>query len=100
MGDIAVRKQWSEYRQAYDTLLGATHTPWAPWTIVPANPKTHRNLMIATLLREVLQNLDLRLPDRGPGTGPFHGRIAQAARIATGACMERRGPWSRYAYAA
>ena len=43
-------------------LLGATHTPWAPWTIVPANSKTHRNLMIATVLRQVLQNLNLRYP--------------------------------------
>ena len=62
MGDIEVRKQWADYRRAYDTLLNATHTPWAPWTIVPANSKTHRNLMIATVLREVLQNLDLRYP--------------------------------------
>ncbi|MBY0412255.1 MAG: polyphosphate--nucleotide phosphotransferase [Burkholderiaceae bacterium] len=62
MGDIEVRKQWAEYRGAYNTLLNATHTPWAPWTIVPANSKTHRNLMIATVLREVLQNLDLRYP--------------------------------------
>ena len=62
MGDIEVRKQWADYRRAYDTLLKATHTPWAPWTIVPANSKTHRNLMIATVLREVLQNLDLRYP--------------------------------------
>ena len=29
---------------------------------MPANSKTHRNLMIATVLREVLQNLDLRYP--------------------------------------
>ena len=71
MGDIAVRKQWSDYRQAYDTLLGATHTPWAPWTIVPANSKTHRNLMIATLLREVLQNLDLRYPTGDPELAHF-----------------------------
>ena len=62
MGDIAVRKQWGDYRRAYDTLLGATHTPWAPWTIVPANSKTHRNLMIATVLRAVLQGLPLRYP--------------------------------------
>ena len=62
MGDIEVRKQWAGYRRAYDTLLGATHTPWAPWTIVPANSKTHRNLMIATVLRQVLQNLNLRYP--------------------------------------
>ena len=62
MGDIAVRKQWGDYRRAYDTLLGATHTPWAPWTIVPANSKTHRNLMIGTVLRAVLQALALRYP--------------------------------------
>ncbi|KQO26030.1 PPK2 family polyphosphate kinase [Acidovorax sp. Leaf78] len=65
-GDIEVRKQWAEYQNAYDTLLSATHTPWAPWTIVPANSKTHRNLMIATVLREVLQNLDLRYPEGDP----------------------------------
>ena len=63
MGDIEVRKQWADYRRAYDRLLNATHTPWAPWTIVPADSKTHRNLMIATVLRAVLQNLNLRCPD-------------------------------------
>ena len=63
MGDIEVRKQWAEYRRAYDRLLNATHTPWAPWTIVPADSKTHRNLMIATVLRAVLQNLNLRCPE-------------------------------------
>ena len=66
MGDIAVRKQWADYRRAYNTLISATHTPWAPWTIVPADSKTHRNLMIATVLRAVLQNLDLRYPAGDP----------------------------------
>lgn len=62
MDDVEARKHWAEYQQAYGQLLAATHTPWAPWTIVPADSKTHRNLMIATLLREVLRNLDLRYP--------------------------------------
>lgn len=66
MGDIDARKQWPDYRRAYNTLLGATHTPWAPWTVVPADSKTHRNLMIATVLREVLQSLDLRTPTGDP----------------------------------
>lgn len=66
MGDIAVRKQWAEYQRAYGALLAATHTPWAPWTIVPADSKTHRNLMIATVLREVLQGLDLHYPTGDP----------------------------------
>ena len=47
-------------------MLAATHTPWAPWTIVPADSKTHRNLMIATVLREVLSNLELKYPPGAP----------------------------------
>ncbi len=65
-GDLKVRSQWDEYQHAYAQLLAATHTPWAPWTIVPANSKTHRNLMIANLLREVLSNLDLHYPPGSP----------------------------------
>ena len=64
--DLQVRAQWSDYQQAYAHLLAATHTPWAPWTIVPADSKTHRNLMVATLLRELLHNLDLRYPPGDP----------------------------------
>ena len=44
-----------QYQHAYEQLLAATHTPWAPWTIA-GRLKTHRNLMIATVLREVLRN--------------------------------------------
>ena len=61
-GDLEVRKQWASYQKAYAALLGATSTPWAPWTVVPANSKTHRNLMIATLVRDKLKSLDLRYP--------------------------------------
>ena len=64
--DIAARAHWGDYQRAYGELLAATHTEWAPWTIVPANSKTHRNLMIATLLREVLGNLDLKYPAGDP----------------------------------
>ena len=71
MGDIAVRKQWADYQRAYEQLLAATHTPWAPWTVVPSDSKTHRNLMIATVLREVLQNLDLKYPPGDPALEHF-----------------------------
>ena len=64
--DLAARAQWDGYQRAYERLLAATHTPWAPWTIVPADSKTHRNLMIATLLKAVLERLDLRYPPGDP----------------------------------
>ena len=66
LGDLEARKQWKQYQQAYADLLNATSTPWAPWTVVPANSKTHRNLMIATLVRQTLQQLDLRYPPEDP----------------------------------
>jgi PPK2 family polyphosphate:nucleotide phosphotransferase len=66
MGDLEVRKQWADYQKAYEALLGATSTPWAPWTVVPADSKTHRNLMIATLVRDKLKSLDLRYPPDDP----------------------------------
>ena len=71
MSDIDARKQWDQYQHAYEQLLAATHTPWAPWTIVPSNSKTHRNLMIATVLREVLRNLELRYPPGDPLLADF-----------------------------
>lgn len=64
--DLAVRKQWKQYQQAYEDLLNATSTPWAPWTVVPANSKTHRDLMIATVVRNALQQLNLRFPPGDP----------------------------------
>lgn len=66
MGDLEVRKQWAAYQTAYEALLGATSTPWAPWTVVPADSKTHRNLMIATLVRDTLKRLDLCYPPDDP----------------------------------
>ncbi len=66
MGDLDARKQWKPYQKAYADLLNATSTPWAPWTVVPANSKTHRNLMIATLIKQALVKLDLRYPPADP----------------------------------
>ena len=62
LGDLEVRKRWDDYQKAYTAAIDATGTTWAPWTIVPADSKTHRNLMIATLMKQVLTGLDLRYP--------------------------------------
>ncbi len=65
-GDLEVRKQWSAYQQAYSAAVAATGTVWAPWTIVPADSKTHRNLMIATVLKQALLKLKLAYPAGDP----------------------------------
>ncbi len=67
VGDLEVRKQWDEYQAAYSAAVSATGTVWAPWIIVPADSKTHRNLMIAKALKKTFENLKLRYPPREPG---------------------------------
>jgi PPK2 family polyphosphate:nucleotide phosphotransferase len=65
-GDLEARKHWGAYQQAYRDAIAATGTPWAPWTIVPADSKTHRDLMIAKAMTRTLQSLMLRYPAGSP----------------------------------
>ena len=65
-GDIEVRKRWDDYQKAYGAAIAATGTRWAPWTIVPADSKTHRDLMVATVLKQTLLGLKLRYPPGDP----------------------------------
>lgn len=61
-GDIHTRAQWDAYQQAYSDAIAATGTAWAPWTIVPADSKTHRNLMIGHAMKRAFEKLKLRYP--------------------------------------
>ena len=61
--DLDKRKQWDDYQRAYEQAFGATDADDAPWYIIPADSKTHRNLMVATLLLEIFQGLKLAFPE-------------------------------------
>jgi PPK2 family polyphosphate:nucleotide phosphotransferase len=64
--DLVQRKKWDEYQQAYQRTIVATDTDQAPWYVIPANSKTHRNLLVSSLLLEILEDLDLHYPDPQP----------------------------------
>ena len=66
VGDLEERTRWDAYQAAYSAAVSATGTPWAPWTVVPADSKTHRNLMIATVVKQTLQGLKLAYPPGDP----------------------------------
>ena len=66
LGDLAVRAQWDAYQTAYAAAISATGTTWAPWFVVPADSKTHRNLMIATLVVRALRELKMQPPPADP----------------------------------
>ncbi|MEZ4707500.1 MAG: polyphosphate kinase 2 family protein [Caldilineaceae bacterium] len=61
-GDLAERKRWDEYMQAYEDMLRKTSTEWAPWYIIPANRKWLRNLLMSQIIVDTLAGLDMQYP--------------------------------------
>jgi PPK2 family polyphosphate:nucleotide phosphotransferase len=66
VGDLGERERWDDYQQAFTDALEKTSTDAAPWYVVPANRKWFRNHVIAEVLIEALEALDLRYPDPPP----------------------------------
>ncbi|HVG10654.1 MAG TPA: polyphosphate kinase 2 family protein [Thermoanaerobaculia bacterium] len=62
-GDLVDRKLWKKFTEAYEEALSRTSKDDAPWYVVPANKKWYRNLVVATILVETLEKLDMRYPD-------------------------------------
>lgn len=72
--DLQVRRHWKAYQDCYAALIQATGTRWAPWHVVPADSKTHRDLMVASTLLRALKGLKLRYP---PGDTGWAGMQVQ-----------------------
>jgi PPK2 family polyphosphate:nucleotide phosphotransferase len=62
MGDIAERKLWAKYMDAYEDLIRQTSQPEAPWFVVPADNKWFTRLVVAGAIVQELQALDLDFP--------------------------------------
>jgi PPK2 family polyphosphate:nucleotide phosphotransferase len=62
VSDLDARKQWDKYQAVYRDALAATSTDYAPWYVIPADSKTHRNVMIAELLLRTFEGLKLEYP--------------------------------------
>ena len=61
-GDFAERKLWGEYQEAYDDIFAATSTDEAPWYVVPAEHKWHRNVAISGVIADTLSSMKLAYP--------------------------------------
>ena len=66
-GDLAERKLWSEYQEAYEELLRKCSTHDAPWYIVPADHKWFRNWMLSDTIVKALESLDMKYPPPAEG---------------------------------
>ena len=60
--DVAERAHWAEYMAAYQAMLNATSTAWAPWYAIPADHKRVARAVVASILCDRIGALGLKYP--------------------------------------
>jgi PPK2 family polyphosphate:nucleotide phosphotransferase len=55
LNDWKERACWDDYTRAYEDAISKTAARHAPWTVVPANAKWYRNLVVAESIAEALR---------------------------------------------
>ena len=76
--DVAERARWDEYMAAYDDALTATSTPWAPWHVIPADHKHVMQALVAAVVAETIEGLDLHRPTVTDATRAANDRAREA----------------------
>ena len=61
--DIAERAHWDEYMDAFEECIAATSTEYAPWYVIPANHKWVSRALVANILVDTINSLDLKYPE-------------------------------------
>jgi PPK2 family polyphosphate:nucleotide phosphotransferase len=61
--DMRERGFWDDYMHAYEDCLSATSTAWAPWHVIPANHKWVSRALVAKIIVEAIEGLDLQYPE-------------------------------------
>jgi PPK2 family polyphosphate:nucleotide phosphotransferase len=61
--DVAERAHWGDYMDAYEEMLQATTTKWAPWYVIPADHKWATRATVAAILTQEIKRLDLKYPE-------------------------------------
>lgn len=64
MGDLEERKRWPAYQEAYEAVLERCSTDHAPWFAIPSDRKWFRNMAIADIVADALEDLDPQYPER------------------------------------
>lgn len=61
-GDLAERKLWKEYQEAFEDAMEATSTKASPWYVIPSDDKWYARAAVADLISGHLDSLDLEYP--------------------------------------
>ena len=63
MADVQERGFWKDYQEAYEEMIQQTATKHAPWYVVPADNKWFTRLVVAGVILDALNELNLSFPD-------------------------------------
>ncbi len=64
--DLLDRGDWNKYRDVYSRALAATSHPYAPWYVVPADHKWFAQALVADVIVNALDELDLSFQKLSP----------------------------------
>jgi PPK2 family polyphosphate:nucleotide phosphotransferase len=81
LGDLPERRKWKAYHAAYEIALAATSTRYAPWYVIPADHKWFAHALIADIIVDALESLDLSFPKLSPAE---RRGLARARRMLVG----------------
>lgn len=80
LADLKERDRWSKYQAAFEDMLGATSTGYAPWYVVPADQKWFTRLAVVNVIVEALEKLDLKFP---AVSNEMRRELAEARKLLT-----------------
>ena len=62
LGDLEERKRWDDYMAAYRDMLERCSTAAAPWYVIPSDHNWFRNLAVAEIVADTLQEMNPQYP--------------------------------------
>lgn len=62
VADVKERGHWDDYMHAYEKMIRATSTSYAPWFAIPADNKPYMRKTVADIILQAMQKLDPRFP--------------------------------------
>ncbi len=67
LGDLAERKFWDKYQDAYEAAIDNCSAPYAPWFVIPADDKWYRDWLVAEIIKQTLKELKPAFPKEEKG---------------------------------
>ena len=62
-GDLAERKLWDDYTEAYEQMITQTSSKDSPWFVVPADQKWYTHYLVSEILLARMKKIDPKFPE-------------------------------------